>query len=465
MRAIVVALIVICAYLAGGSIAQPFIDGDLFWQRALGEQILATGHIPTVLGHDVFSAPGVPWLPQEWISSILVAFAFRANTIWLLAVLTGITFFATLWISAVRAKRWNASQNGVLLALLLGVICLVPGFVLRSQIWVWPLFAALLLSLDYDDARVWLSLPIVVVWANLHASAVLAIPIVWLDTGVYALRRIVPQLGVIEGGALRTRCILSVAVVIAAMCTPFGWGLLKYATETHPSFQYIYEWFPISSLDFQIVAGFIPLVGLCLYCAWRLWRIHPRDVVLSIALAVYAVMHQRNIGLFTISAMPLAAVVIGKGAQWSRWFEGARGTLIAVVICVVAGPVAAWLGYGVSASQPPLFTPPQASIAALRTQPGEHRLLCTTYSWCSTFLGDPSVRVFLDGRADPYPDDVWKAFLTIIRVEPGWQDALSHYDVNTVLAKRQGLLAHDLGISSQWREIPDSDPCCRLFVR
>src|SRR6185437_11515598 len=48
-------------------------DGDLWWQRWLGETILATHHLPTALGPETFSAAGAPWIPQEWLLSVLVA--------------------------------------------------------------------------------------------------------------------------------------------------------------------------------------------------------------------------------------------------------------------------------------------------------------------------------------------------------------------------------------------------------
>lgn len=70
MRLIFVVAALFCAYLVGNRMAHPFIDGDLFWQRQLGEFVLQNHAIPTMLGSDVFSVPGAPWTPHEWLLGV-----------------------------------------------------------------------------------------------------------------------------------------------------------------------------------------------------------------------------------------------------------------------------------------------------------------------------------------------------------------------------------------------------------
>src|SRR5487761_2677294 len=83
-------------YIAG-ALAHPYIDGDLFWQRWLGEQILRTGEIPRALGPQTFAAVGAPWLPQEWLFSTLYALAVAAHGAWLFPALVGMCVALTLF--------------------------------------------------------------------------------------------------------------------------------------------------------------------------------------------------------------------------------------------------------------------------------------------------------------------------------------------------------------------------------
>lgn len=452
MRPIILVIAIVCAYLAGGSIAHPFIDGDLFWQRELGNFIIAHSQIPSSLGTEVFSAVGAPWVAHEWLSSILVAVAFKYNALWILAVLTGLTFFATLSITALRARLNGASFDATALVILLGIVCLIPSFVLRVQIWVWPLFAALLLVLDFRDRRVWWSVPIIVAWANLHASAALALPVIFLDA-------------LFNRSIRRTRLMLCGATILALLCTPLGWKLLQYSIEPHPMFAYIAEWFPISKLTFHIVAGVIPLAALCGYSAIKHWKEHSRDIALTLLLLIWAVMHQRNIGLFAIAAMPLAALAFREGQVWKPVLPGTRGALLAAVLACVLIPASMWLGFGIAQSQPPIWVPPYGSVAALQTVPGEHRILCTNDSWCDVFLDQPGTRVFLDGRADPYPMSVWDAFITIIRGEPGYEDAIVTNNINSILARKNGPLDRRLRLDPSWRVIATTDTFCVLYIK
>jgi len=66
---------IVAARFLTTAIAYPQLDGDLAWQRRLGETILRTHAIPRALGDETFTAAGAPWLPQEWAFSVLGALA------------------------------------------------------------------------------------------------------------------------------------------------------------------------------------------------------------------------------------------------------------------------------------------------------------------------------------------------------------------------------------------------------
>ena len=59
--------------------------------------------------------------------------------------------------------------------------------------------------------------------------------------------------------------------------------------------------------------------------------------------------------------------------------------------------------------------------------------------------------MFLDGRADPYPVEAWRAAFRIARREPGWEQTLRAYAVDAVIADRTTRLGAALRTSQQWR--------------
>jgi hypothetical protein len=468
VRLVLLVAALFCAFLTGNHIAHPFIDGDLFWQRFLGAWVLSHHAIPATLGTDVFSAVGAPWTPQEWFFSIIVALTFQ-HALWVVMLMTGLAVLAALMLMALRAKRAGASMFSVMAVLLFAGICMEASFSARAQVWAWPLFAALLVALDEDGPGLWWAIPITIAWANVHASVMLAVPIVWLDAALYAWKRYAggdPLLGQRE---INTRLLLCTAVPIAILCTPLGVRLPLYAFHTtfNSSIRvYINEWQPLRGLGLANAVGLLPLAALSLYGATRVWKDRPRDAALPLLMIVWAVMAVRNIPLFAIAAAVPASLAIEAGEGWANPVDRLRHASMATLAAlVVAVPLAGFIGYRAS----PIFMlwpAPFGSMAKLAAQPGDQRLLCSEYSWCAMALGDKNVRIFLDGRADPYPRRVWDAYMTFTRMLPGWQRVLTDNDVNAVLAWRGGQVEAKMQKLAGWHELSDTgDPCCVLFLR
>jgi hypothetical protein len=468
MRLILVVVALFSAYLAGNRIAHPFIDGDLFWQRQLGEYVLTNHAIPTALGNDVFSAPGAPWTPHEWLLGVFVALAVDHNGLWVLSVTAGLALFVALMITAYRAKRAGASTLSTLAALLFAGVVLEGPFALRAQVLAWPLLAGLMLALDSDGPAVLWAFPLIVAWANLHASVMLAVPIVWVDAAIYVWQH---ARGPGIAAALRDRGVqlrlaLCVLAPIATLCTPLGVRLPIYAYMllNSPIRQYIQEWQPLTGFSTQVVAGFIPLVGLCIYGSIRVWRKRPRDLVLAFVMAVWTVVAVRNMALFAIVGSIAAALAVDADEAWDDPLAQKRFAFVPAIALLVGVPLVGYFAY----EQHPInetWDPPAQAIAALVAQPGEHRLLCTEFSKCSYALGYPNVKIFLDGRADPFPIGVWDGFVTVSAFLPGWPEALDHFKVNAVLVGRDGPMAQALKGMPPWHEVRQDDPCCSVFIR
>jgi hypothetical protein len=457
---IAAAIALFCAYLTGNRLAHPFIDGDLFWQRRLGEYVLAHHAIPSALGADTFTAAGAPWVAQEWLLGVVAALAFGHKAVWALSLFAGTAVFVALLLTAFRAKRAGASMYSTLAALLFAGICLEGPFAIRAQVLAWPLLAALLLALDGEDIAVLWTVPVTIAWANLHASVMLAVPIVWLDTIVHAVTH-----GVHDRGT-RTRMLASFLVPVATLATPLGTKLPVYAVAllNSPIRQYIAEWQPLTGVNTQVIAGLLPLVAIVVYGARTLWRQRPRDLVLAAIMAVLTLLSVRSIALFAIVAAVPASLVVAAGETWSNPLSSRKYAATIALVTILLIPVTGWIAFRAH----PMIQPweaPRTSIDALAHMPGAHRLFCAEFSWCALALGDPNVKVFLDGRADPYPLPVWQAFATIAALQPGWLETLDRYRVNALVVASSDPLADALRNTAGWRLTPQLDSCCVLFVR
>jgi hypothetical protein len=194
----------------------------------------------------------------------------------------------------------------------------------------------------------------------------------------------------------------------------------------------------------------------------------PRDVIVGAALAVTMCMAMRNVPLFAIAAIPLAAngltLMLARfrlpddpmGERGPRIFMLGSAVVLGAAIFVVMLRSPLPLGS---------FHPPQREFAALAATGGDHRIFCSDFTDCSVALQFPNLRVFLDGRADAFPMPVWEDFNVIRFAEPGWDERLTRREANAVLVKTGDSL--DLAIRRQgaeWRFF-EGDAFKRLYVR
>ena len=152
------------------AVAYPPADGNLAWQRWLGNVILSTHHIPRTAGPETYTAAGVPWTPQEWLFGIAAAsigpplFAFGVAACALAAIL----------LTAYRAVRRGAQPVDAALVAALTGTAMLDAFAVRAQVVAWPMFALILLAVDEEGPWLWAAVPIAALWSNVHASAIFA---------------------------------------------------------------------------------------------------------------------------------------------------------------------------------------------------------------------------------------------------------------------------------------------------
>ena len=276
MGFVYVAAAIAWAVFAGRSVSFPYsVDGDLFWQRELGNAVLANHALPNALGPEAFAAVGAPWVPQEWLLGVAASVAVSHGALAVLGIAAATAAVLALFVAAARAARGGANALCNLVAFLLGYFGIGTSFGIRAQVFAWPLFSSLLYVLDFTDVRAFWAVPVVVLWANVHASVMLAVPVVWVDSALWIVRR-----GLGDARA-RIGIALSVLVPLATLATPLGIRLPLFALSfaRSPIRQFIIEWRPVDVTDAAVYAGALPLLALAAYGAFRLWRSMPRDVV------------------------------------------------------------------------------------------------------------------------------------------------------------------------------------------
>jgi hypothetical protein len=80
--------------------------------------------------------------------------------------------------------------------------------------------------------------------------------------------------------------------------------------------------------------------------------------------------------------------------------------------------------------------------------------LFNPYNWGGYLLwGLQDYPVFVDGRTDLYNDEIINKWITVVRVDDGWQDILQEYDINLVLIEPDSLLDRTLIQEQSWEAV------------
>ena len=239
------------------------VGGRQIWQHGLpAKDTLA------ILTH------GAAWVDQQWLAQTFSYGLFQAGGLELtllahVAVLT-LAFCLALWVA--RRQGVSGRRIGVVAALSLFVIA--PSTAFRAQSFVYPLFIAVLWLLIRDARRpsslVFLTLPLLVLWANMHGSVVLGASLVALSGVVFAGDQIRRRAGV------RRWLPRSVALValpaLALFVSPYGFSLFGYyeSTIANSSFSvFVPEWRPAS---FPAEWPFFVLAAVALFLVGRYGR-------------------------------------------------------------------------------------------------------------------------------------------------------------------------------------------------
>jgi len=460
--ALIVVALGAAAYVAR-AIRWPFADGDLFWQKHLGAYVLAHGALPHALGGETFTAAGAPWTPQEWLLGTLAAVTIAHGTLWMLGAAAGLAVAVAMLLCARRAVAAGASAAAVAVCVALLFVDVEGSFGIRAQVFAWPLFCALAWLLDRRGRAIFWVFPLVALWANVHASALIAVPLVWIDAAASAV-----TLG-LRDAETRARCVLAALVPFATLLTPLGVRLPVYAVSLlgSPIRASIKEWQPLGWHHDFFWYGGMPLLVLASVAIRTSLRERPRDVAWSALLLAMTLSAVRNAPLLGFALVPLSArgidALLGRFAWWpvdplrstgprrlAAWLTAAAAA--AVVVASLRVPAAKGA-----------FAPPVATFARVAALPGEHRVFCYDFAVCSIALDYPSLRVFMDGRADPYPPAVWRDFNLIRSARRGWDARLHDYRVDVVVAGAGDALDRAIARSPDWRALPQADRCCRVY--
>jgi hypothetical protein len=414
-------------------------DPDTFWHIIVGQWIIAHGTVPE---HGIFSATmaNAPWLDQEWLAEVLMAWGYDHFGFTALALGTALCEAAAMAI-LLRALLGILPPIYAMFGTILAGVLWFPHLLARPYILTIPILVvwavALVRARSEDRAPPpWLAL-LIVLWANLHGGFMFGIGLAGLFAAEAVLlapdwrRRV---------RATRDWGIFGALALGAALITPYGLhGLLfPFHMINMTALTYIGEW---QGVNFSQSWSAVFLIWLLtvLFAALSLgWRLPPTRIVMLLLLLTLALKHLRYMELLgVVSALLLApalaaqlgrrAVVASKIdrlmaelARPANW----RGAVISGAILV-----AITLALRGGSPQPVDATFPAAAVAEVKANHIEGPVFNSyTFGGCLIFSG---VSPFIDGRAELYGDTFVKRYVDAVNLtDDQFPELLNDYGIS-----------------------------------
>jgi hypothetical protein len=443
-------------------------DGDLARHLAHGRYMLEHGR---VIRADPFSftRPGAPFVAFEYGSQLIYALAERVGGLPAVAVLAGILIALTYSLLTRFLLTRGVDPLLACLTVAMSIVLGIGHWSARPHLVSFLAVVLLLDGLEGGWTRAVLPTALLfIAWANLHGGFVYG----WFLIGTYLLGSAGEFAWGKERDAWRSRAkfyskMLGSALA-ATLLNPHGLGLHRHLLEFFGTPYLMENTAEFVSPNFH-EAGAKVFLGLLLGSVIALSLYRPRPTLPRLLLicttTAFALISVRNIPLFGLTALPILALHLD--SLWRR-LPDPRGLRASFEITAATTrtlpwvvPVAALLVLLAAARgrvgslqlirnefAPDVF--PVAAVTAARS----HRLegqLFSEFAWGGYVLyAWPEQRIFIDGGTDFFGEDVFRQYVQIKQMSPGWRDVLDQYRISLMLLERDRPFTYELARGGGW---------------
>ena len=475
-----------------------------FWHHlARGKAIVESG---AMVDRDLFTftVAGREFQDVNWLTQVIYYRLFEWGGLDLVqvvnALITAITFGWLVCLCHRLCGSW-AIAAAVGAASFFG---LWQVLTIRPQTFSLLLFVILLDILTRQKRSLLIFAPVIIgLWANLHG----AFPAGIMLLGCFALAAAWGEFqeqreggnsfsaafaALFVCGRLWLWAGVIIASVGATLVNPYGWRIYQYVglTSNIAAQRRIDEWLPPSWDQWIGMAWFVSLFvfgGLVVVQRIRVGKwISAREAMLLLCFGLLASRSIRMVAWWLIVLAPVMAVMVGrlsravhapKDGPEEPSYGGerpSRGAAISVAVMALFLLTALpafqhWNPLLAGRSQPRTEDALDIIHAKLKTIPSNGRVF-TRLEWGEylTWAFHPQHKVFMDGRIEIYPDEVWQEYSDVTTGRPGWAWILKKYDINVLILDpayhgRTGLLGC-VEQSNHWHRVAECGPAV-LYVR
>jgi hypothetical protein len=267
---------------------------------------------------------GATWTDQQWLAQVFMYGVYSLGGFALLSIMACAFVVGAFTLAAAASRSLGAGPRAIWLLFLPVLISAALGWSIRAQMLTLPLYTGLLWLLASQARRptryVWLALPVLVLWGNMHGSAALGALLVTLLGGYELLRSR-------DRSWLRSTALI-VCAPLALLATPYGPAdTVRYyhLLLVDPPFAgQVTEWRWAEPAS-NTYAFYVLLVIALPIVVWGRRRLTAFDLAVLALTLVGAITAIRGIPWFAFACMVFVPVAIGRRLESRNPGEPKRG--------------------------------------------------------------------------------------------------------------------------------------------
>ena len=430
---------VVALFAAFVATAAPYLLWGDSWLTFLGGREIAAHGLPGLDTLTVLSR-GRQWVDQQWLAQ-LASYELESG-LGLQATLAifAATIVAPFALACGLARRRGASPRSVAIFALLAApaaLCAVRAQAFSGLLFV-PFFALLAAEARRPSRRVWLALPLLALWANLHGAVLVAAALLAL-------------LGISElvSGRRARGLVLVLAPWPCVLASPYGLSLVGYyhSTAGNALFKkFILEWAP-PTFPTAVGLPFFLTAAVALVLVAR----RPRDLPLfelgALAFTLAGgLTAQRSITWFSYAALLLLPATLDRSWPGRSVAPAVRRVTAAVAVASVLLVLAATAAAAHRSPQEIETVWPQPAVQAVRgalAADPRARVIAAEGSadWLLYEIPELRGRIAFDGRFEVLSQPQFLAVRDYLKQSgPDWQRVARGYSIVVVdPARNSGL--------------------------
>jgi hypothetical protein len=421
------------------------------WLALVSGRVVADSGLPSTDTLTAWTAH-VQWIDQQWLGQLFLYRLAAAGNLRIVMLVHVALLAGAMAAALVAARRRGGSARSVGLVAAPALVVILMSAQMRAQSLAYPLFVALVWLLIADgratSRRVFLVVPILVLWANVHGSVVLGAALTTLYGILLAVGAVRENAGGVSSTRLRRGVALAVAPSLCVFASPYGSSLFHYygSTAFNSSFgrvvsEWQHSWPSLLTLPFYVLA---------IACAWSVLKdrraLGTFEQIALLLLFASGVAALRNMVWFSFFALivlpfPVARRLGETRGKESRLVKTALAAAAIAAVSVAGAAAASRTDSWLSSSVYPVAAADAVGAAAAADPTARIYSDVRFADWLLWTRPELAGRIAYDARFELLSStELDRLYRLQNRLTPNWTAALADHRI-VVLPRGQGAAA------------------------